>query len=409
MNKSNIMLNLQPYNSDENNLRLERKLITIHSEDRDIKLYPFSNNFEIKLPDTYTNVHSMRLIDISLPINYYTFTNDYQNTQFTFSIIPGDDSENNIYFNILNDLYLSDFKFNVTITSGFYEPEQLQNEILNKMNVSVTNKIKDINKDFFNNIHDNEYNKFNIHYNKITQKLWFGNTQDNFILNFDDKIIYDLSNCNQNNVWEQHTKWGLPSYLGFEKNKYNPKKETEPIFFDYTTNISWLNKDISASNLYYLSAPNIINIIGEKTIYMEIENFNSYDELIPYSKNTNNYSNKKNYSTASTKKTKKSFETQCNNSQNDFSIRNNSAFAKIPIINFPHGNSFESKNGFLNNILLFDPPQEKIQKLKFKFRYHDGRLIDFNNNSFNFSIEFNTLKKELQRITNIRVPQLYNI
>lgn len=408
MNNSNIMLNLQHYNSDENNLCLERKLISIHSEDRDINHYPFSNNFEIKLPDTYTTVHSMRLLDITLPVNYYTFTNDYQNTKFNFTIIPGDDITNNEYFNVLNDL--SNTKYNVEITSGFYEPIDLESELLCKMNISVTNKIKDICSNFFDSIDDIEYGKFNVHYNKITQKLWFGNTQDNFILNFDDKITYDLSNCNQPNIWEQYTKWGLPSYLGFDKKIYNSINGSDAIYFDYLPNTThWLKKDISASNLYYLSAPNIINIIGEKTIYMEVDNYNSYDELVPFSKNTNDYSTKTKYQKVSTKNSKMSIQSKCNNVQNDFNIKVNSAFAKIPISNFPHGNIYESKNGFLNNIVIFDPPQEKIQKLKIRFRYHDGRLVNFDNNSFNFTIEFNTLKKELQRISNIRVPPLYNV
>jgi len=375
MNNSNIMLNLQPYNSDENNLILERKLISIHSEDRDINHYPFSNNFEIKLPDTYTNVHSMRLIDISLPINYYTFTNEYQNTKFNFSIIPGDSDISNVYYNVLNDL--SNSKYSVEITNGFYEPVELESELLCKMNVSVTRAIKDICSNFFHCIQDVEYGKFSVHYNKITQKLVFGNTQDNFVLNFDEKITYNLTNYNQPSVWEQYTKWGLPSYLGFDKKIYSSKGDPDPIYFDYLgSNDPWLQKDINASNLYYLSAPNIINVTGEKTIYMEIDNYNSYDELIPYY---------------------------------NFNIKNNSAFAKIPVSNLPHGNLFDSKNGFLNNILIFDPPQEKIQKLKIKFRYHDGRLVDFNNNTFDFSIEFNTLKKELRRISNIRVPPLYNV
>ena len=56
----------------ENNFVMERKLVTIHSEDRDIKKWPNSNNFEVQLPDAYQNIHSMRLADITIPINYYT-------------------------------------------------------------------------------------------------------------------------------------------------------------------------------------------------------------------------------------------------------------------------------------------------------------------------------------------------
>ena len=373
MNNSNIMLNLQPYNSDENNLILERKLISIHSEDRDINHYPFSNNFEIKLPDTYTNVHSMRLIDISLPINYYTFTNEYQNTKFNFSIIPGDSDISNVYYNVLNDL--SNSKYSVEITNGFYEPVELERELLCKMNVSVTTKIKDTCSNFFHCIQDVEYGKFSVHYNKITQKLVFGNTQDNFVLNFDEKITYNLTNYNQPSVWEQYTKWGLPSYLGFDKKIYSSKGDPDPIYFDYLgSNDPWLQKDINASNLYYLSAPNIINITGEKTIYMEIDNYNSYDELIPYY---------------------------------NFNIKNNSAFAKIPVSNLPHGNLFDSKNGFLNNILIFDPPQEKIQKLKVKFRYHDGQLVDFGNSPLSITMEINQLREDINPDYNIRVPLIY--
>jgi hypothetical protein len=43
---------------------LERKLISIHTEDRDIKKWPNSNHFEIILPEPILNVQSMRLLDI---------------------------------------------------------------------------------------------------------------------------------------------------------------------------------------------------------------------------------------------------------------------------------------------------------------------------------------------------------
>ena len=65
---------------------LDRKLVTIHSEDRDIKKYPESNRFSIQLPVTLENVQSVRLVECTFPINYYVFSRQYQNTKLTFTI-----------------------------------------------------------------------------------------------------------------------------------------------------------------------------------------------------------------------------------------------------------------------------------------------------------------------------------
>ena len=40
---------------------LNRKLVSIHSYDRDIKKWPNSNYFEIDLPSNLKNIQSMRL------------------------------------------------------------------------------------------------------------------------------------------------------------------------------------------------------------------------------------------------------------------------------------------------------------------------------------------------------------
>ena len=50
------------------------------------------------------------------------------------------------------------------------------------------------------------------------------------------------------------------------------------------------------------------------------------------------------------------------------------------------------------------PPIDKIRKLKFKFRYHDGRLVEFKDNNFNFTIAFHILKDEIARDYEVRVP-----
>ena len=65
---------------------LNRKCVTVHSEDRDIKKWPNSNSFEITLPETLHNVQSLRLVEINLPSDYYIFSNNYQNISLTFSL-----------------------------------------------------------------------------------------------------------------------------------------------------------------------------------------------------------------------------------------------------------------------------------------------------------------------------------
>ena len=63
---------------------LDRKLVSIHSFDRDIKKWPFGNHFEIELPQAMRNIQSMRLLTITLPSNKYVFSqvNSYIILQF---------------------------------------------------------------------------------------------------------------------------------------------------------------------------------------------------------------------------------------------------------------------------------------------------------------------------------------
>jgi len=68
---------------------------------------------------------------------------------------------------------------------------------------------------------------------------------------------------------------------------------------------------------------------------------------------------------------------------------------------------FSSRSTFLENISQYDPPIERISKLKFTFRHHDGRLVDFQNNNFDFTLEFNCLKNEIAKSYNVRVPHTF--
>ena len=46
----------------QNTYVLDRRLVTIHSEDRDVNKWPNSNQFEVSIPENITNVQSMLLV-----------------------------------------------------------------------------------------------------------------------------------------------------------------------------------------------------------------------------------------------------------------------------------------------------------------------------------------------------------
>ena len=99
----------------QQNYVLDRKLLTVHSDDRDICKWPYSNNFEIRLPEQYLNIQSMRLVEVVMPANYYTFSNQYQNTKLSFRITPTDTSSPS--YTVLAS---NNEAFQIQIQDGFY-------------------------------------------------------------------------------------------------------------------------------------------------------------------------------------------------------------------------------------------------------------------------------------------------
>ena len=328
----------------EQTYTVDRKLVTVHTEDRDINQWPEPNHFEVSIPETLLNVESIRLVEIMLPANYYTFSNRNQNTKFWVTCGP--------------------FTNEIIIGEGFYnDPEELAAEITGAMNaVSWDPGVV-----------------FIVTYNRVSQKFWFSETSGvSFTLDFERESEYDLS-CNTHDkiVFDNYTKWGLPWYLGFDKETYTSSQATSAIVFHYD------GTSAVGANKYYVTAPATLNVLGESAIYMELDKYNSMDEIKPYSISTNNLYN------------------------NDYNGRVNSAFAKIPVVATPHAQFFDSRNAFLQNVAHYNPPIEKIKKLKFKFRYHDGRLVDFQNSNFNFTIAFNLLQNEQLRDYTVNIPNTY--
>jgi hypothetical protein len=363
----------------EQNYLLQKKLISFHSEDRDVKQWPKTNHFQINLPASLSQVQSMRLINISLPSNQYVFSNSNQNTKFSFTISSS-----------INEIPQS---LDVEISEGTYDPEELALEIQNKMNYALLNVPELPNQIFFK-----------CKYNKSTNAFWFGKigtinpTITKFSLDFHKKMNYD-TNCDLE-VWDKSTNWGFPYYLGYQKKKYISEKTPPNLWFGGVTGgpfgFDYEITDPSSSDEYWLTEPTgnlfvdisknpcMIDIKGHNWIYMEMGKYNSMDEIKPNSTNTNASFN------------------------NDYNGKVNSAFAKIPIGEKNFGSTiFVKSRNLMSNISYFTPPLSRINVLQFKFRYHDGRLVDFKCLPVSFVIEFNLLCDEPSKKMNVIVPPQY--
>lgn len=368
---------------------LDRKLVTIHSNDRDIKKWPRANNFEIELPETLHNVQSLRLVMTSFPMKLYTFSHEYQNTKLSFQLIPQprQSTDTPIYVALNQN---RNHIYTIEIQEGNFVADQICREIERKMNREVY--------DFLISVgltpEEAEYNYFTLTYDSVSQKILFGNRFDNFSLNFhkpENYRTYDvdegcgqkIDNCaRQPNVWQHYTQWGLPYYLGFQKQKYVGCEISTPFTFDYREDPLWLfsSEDNPSAKAYYVEAPSVQCLVGESVMYMILDKFNTMDEIVPYSESTNNMYN------------------------NDYNGTVNAAFEKIPLNIMGAREVFDSQNTNLENISYYDVPIESIRKVKIQFRFHDGRLVDFQNCDFNFTLGFNCLRDEIPREYEVRVP-----
>lgn len=355
---------------------LEKSYITIHSEDRDISKWHDNNNFEVTLPRDMTNVICMRLSDITVPSCIYTFSNNKQNTKFRFKVVPQINStdpnsvlEYNALLNALNNICY----YEVTISEGYYHPINLALEIQNKMNNTVTKTLESLVDGSLNPLPNCYiYNKFVVKYNPVNHKMEIMNCRDYYVLLFEDRINYDVD-CGVKDVWEQYINWGFPYYIGFGKQNYVSTENQGYYTIDSIGFMLCSSNDKIADIVYYTKTETTLDLDSDNTFYIELERYNNMDEIDPYSCSTNNV-----YS-------------------NDYSGRTNGAFAKITLENNPFKNTILSKCDFLNYITTFKIPIQKIRKLKFKFRHHDGRLVDFKNQNFNFTVEISQLIDEQLR------------
>lgn len=387
-----------------------KKYVSIHSEDRDFVKYPVSTQFEIELPEDYTNVASIRLVQWTFPANYNVFSALSQNVTMSFRINnpynPGEYNVFNTYYErIFEALWLNQESYYfIIIEEGFYNPSQIAIELTNKFNNAVTTQIREYfttkgwtdTLDEFNN--NGGYTRFQIVYNNVGLKIWFGNTADGFILTnetslIENKISNNLCFIGRNQV-PSSSDWGLPNNLGLNRcntnsisgSQYDIQKIIDPnaaVYggiavprFFYGDVLQgddgyWLLPlDLSGCQVHWIQATNKLNLMGPSYLYMELDGFNCIDETQPYTAN------------------------QFTLTTNQTNGIVNASFSKMSIPSTPLSQWFDKESVPYK---MFYPPAERIRKLSFRIRYHNGQLVDFGVFNYSFMLEFNLVVPQILR------------
>ena len=396
-----------PLIPNANDYIIYKKYVSIHSEDRDIIKYPNSNQFEIEMPEDITNIYSLRLINWTFPSNYNSFSQFSSNILLLFYISKPYNPGANMVFNPLEQaIFTALFEstnelFEFTIQEGFYNPTQMVTELQNKFNFVVTQRIK---KYLIANSltalltqfeAQGGYTKFIIVYNSVGQKIWYGNTSDEFIIaNEAISLIDTLADnlfCASKAQLPEFDSWGLPANLGLSrcnttsisiKDSATGEPFTPRFFYGDVNpgdNGFWLLPDptLTGSVVYFIEPPYKINFMGPAYFYMELANNNCIDETSPYAVNK---------------------FTLTTNITNGIT---NAAFAKIGVPTTPISQWFDRES---LPYKMYWPPADRMRKLNVKFRYHNGQLVNFGAFPYSFTIEFTTLlPNQPRRVNNIGV------
>jgi hypothetical protein len=302
------------------------------------------------------------------------------------------------------------------ISDGFYNPQQMVTELTNKFNEAVTVRLTDYfttksidpsltpaqQADYITALNDlntaGGYNNFVIVYNNVSQKIWFGNISDGFILTNElvllKNTLSDSLNCTIKAQLPDFSQWGLPGNLGLSRcntvsdasfnivsrvssSNYNGQQVPRFFYGDVFPgdNGYWLlpNPSLPNSNVQWVECFHKINFMGHGYMYMEIEGQNCMDETSPYNVSPH---------------------TLTSNSTNGVV---NAAFAKIAVPTTPLAQWFDRDS---LPYKFYYPPAERMRRFYIKIRYHNGQLVNFGDFNYSFVIEFTTQLPQLLRSSN---------
>ena len=316
------------------NFTLDRKILYIDSNDRDISRWPNPYEFEISCPQNYINVESIRLVNIQTINKCYNISEYLQNNKLICSISGQEEV--------------------IILDDGYYNYTQLQDSLQNVLNSKFSNNPN-----------------FIVKYNSVNRKMYIGHENQDFSLNFKQTLSYNnYINNNYINIYKQYSKWGLGYILGYNKDIYNSSVNKNK--FQYES-LNWIN-----NVNHIIEPPNTIDLDENKQIFVELEKLNKADEIKP-------------------------FVIDKINNTNSGII--NSFFAKTPIVLVTENQSINNKECYIEGASYFQPPLDKISKLKIKLRYHNGMLVDLQNNNISLTFEINQIRNEMKDY-NVRTPFL---
>jgi len=339
---------------------LNQRNLIIHSNDRNERIWPNANHFEVTIPNAYKNVQSIRLGNIILPkFTESTFSNNNRNTKLTVSI----DASEEI----------------ITIQEGDYEPNELALELQHKLN-----------NVFYGNPVPSGLFKFVVTYNTIKKKLLFVNTAgpgagasggEKFTIKCQINESYAETDCNRQlriDVFNKVTNWGLGSFLGFKKNSeeavlIDANAET----YNYHTAVP---TQLTSADDYALEPPfELRTDHTENEVYcIEIDKINQFDEVTP----------------------DKIMDIVFTN--NEVDQHTTSFFSEV--VQLVGKGPANSGSG----VSHFNPPLDSLNKLKFKIRHHDYSMVDFKNRDFTIVLQITTLDPDPFKVGRLRKPEFYD-
>ena len=350
------------------------KYCTINSDDRDIKKYPNSAEFDIELPQDYDNVQSVKLNSCTFPTKYDTFTRQNNNIMFRFSVRP--------YYVVGTTYYLDPTviatEFAFEIESGSYKPDQMATELTNKMNLVVSEYVSGLSSGVL------YYSDFLVEYNEISGKLWFGNKNSEFTLNngssiYLDSLIRSNTECSKRNKYIEYINWGLPYYLGFSQQNITSSPITNDTQLFYKSYLPWLTS--TAGTAHVIIADRKALLCGPTHFYLEIAGMNNVDETMPYSADK--------------------FYSHTNETNGIV----NACFAKIPILTSDSTTWYNERS---ESYMLYNPPAERIRRIRVKIRHHNNRLVSFDNFEYSFVLQFGLFMPQNEKKYGVYVPETIN-
>lgn len=353
---------------------LQYKYCTINSDDRDIKKYPNSSEFDIELPQDYENVQSVKLNSCTFPNKYDIFTTQNNNTIFRFSVRP--------YYVVGTTYYLdgnvTPTSFAFEIENGSYKPDQMAAELTNKMNLAVSAYVAGLASNVL------YYNDFLVEYNEVSGKLWFGNKNSEFTLNngstaYLDSLIRSNAECSKRTKYVEYINWGLPYFLGFAQQDKTSSPITNDTQLFYKSYLPWLTA--TAGTAHVIIADKKTNLGGSTHIYLEIAGMNNMDETMPYSSDK--------------------FHSHTNETNGIV----NACFAKIPLLTNDTTNWYNERS---ESYMLYNPPAERIRRLRVKVRHHNNRLVSFDNFEYSFVLQLGMFMPQSEKKYGVYVPETIN-